>query len=751
MGHRMTETNVAELLGELTRRGIRLEPRGESLAFFPRRRVTAELKGQLHEHKTELLQLLRGEVLDEVVPDPLPTPTPVPEEITPAFPPYSIVVLNPKAATLDALLMSVIAQSPAPAEILLLNRRDRRLRKVAEAIGRYSVRFVRSPLETQHDYIVLVDGRTLLIRDWCAQALRTLASPNVGATFSDHELLQTGGRTTYPERVTATQLTRSGLAAGTLMVRRSAIVPVWQSAMTSAGLLRQLHQSGWQLAKHSTPVLLRSDDEPTYFDRQQLDREVVTLFIPLSGRKHTWDQQAAFLERQTWPHNQIRLVLCDTSGNAKFSRAVRTWLAQSDYLDTHWFALPVEASGLADAPRDQQLLAVNEILCRIYNQLRQRLGTDYVWILEDDIIPPDDVLERLLAAFDENVATASAPYRSRFDGRYLIWSRERAAAASGPACNGVHQMAPPLPDRPQTHDIRGSGFGCVVLRSEVLRDHIFCLPPGHTHYDVRFFMDLPTHWRRVVDWTCECRHLHNVPRPKSGITTRHLIYHLTPFATNDIWLRNIRQLLKRITLFNGRRVIAVATGEDLVPPADVRAAFGTHEVELLTRPNSRELRENATFLPLLECVADPDPHAATFYAHAKGVAKDVLCLGDPLGSRYWRNAMYHELLDDWDRIAELLTDHAVVGTHRRQHAEQPRIYPDGQSESAWHYAGTFFWFRNRDAFATTKWRDVWQPTGWGAEAWPGRMFDFDDSACVAYDGLAECYDPDSYDPQLEDD
>jgi len=343
------------------------------------------------------------------------------------------------------------------------------------------------------------------------------------------------------------------------------------------------------------------------------------------------------------------------------------------------------------------------------------------------------------------VATVTAPYRSRFDGRYLVWSRERAGN------NGVHQLAPPLGDRPQVHDIRGSGFGCLVARAEVLRSHFFCLPPGETHYDVRFFRELPVRWRRVVDWTCECRHLHNVARPKSKITTRHLIYHLTPFASNDIWLRNVRQLLKRITLFNGRRVIAVATGDDLVPPHDVRAAFGTHEVEILTRPNSRELRENATFLPLLECVADPDPKAATFYAHAKGVAKDVLCLGDPLGSRYWRNAMYHELLDDWERIAELLIDHAVVGTHRRQHAEQPRIYPDGQSESSWHFAGTFFWFRNRDAFATSKWRDVWQATGWGAEAWPGRMFDFDQSACVAYDGLAECYDPESYDPQLEDD
>lgn len=367
------------------------------------------------------------------------------------------------------------------------------------------------------------------------------------------------------------------------------------------------------------------------------------------------------------------------------------------------------------------------------------------------MIPPNDVLERLLQAFDENVATVSAPYRSRFDGRYLIWSRERVAAPNGPACNGVHQLAPPLPDSPQVHDIRGSGFGCLVLRAEVLREHVFCLPDGEQWYDVRFFRELPARWKQRVDWSCECRHLHNTPKPASTITRRNLLYHITPFATNDIWLRNVRQLLKRIDLFSGRRVVAVATGEGLVSPDEVLREFGEHEIEILAHPNSRELRENATFLPPLECVAEPDPTAATFYAHAKGVAKDVLCLGDPVGLRYWRNAMYHELLDDWERINELLVDHAVVGTHRRQHEEQTRIYPDSQSESTWHFAGTFFWFRSLDAFSTTKWRDVWQPTGWGAEAWPGRMFDFDQSACVAYDGLVDHYDPATYHPQIEDD
>lgn len=740
---------VAELLADLTQRGITLEPRGDSLAFHPRSKVPRELRDRLRQYKTELLRLLRDEIADERPHFNSETVPSIPTDTPPSIPDYSVVVMQPQADLLESALLSLFGQSKAPSEVLVCGKVSRRIRKTIRTYVSRHVRQTDSPTDAKNELIVLLDGQSLLSPGWIESASTALAA-DVGAVYCDHELLTTEGQTQYPDQVSRCDLAKSGITSPTILIRRSALIEAWQDGDSIERFLKRLAQRGWSLRKHAATVLLKHSPAKSYFEQQGLRNEIVTLFIPLSGRSAIWPELQKFLDRQTWPHKQIRLFLCDTSRDATFGKTLRDWIARCDYSDVRHLKMTAGPTGLAELPRDEQLVGVNQAMCRIYNTLRENLTTDCVWILEDDVIPPDDVLERLMQAFDEKVATVSAPYRSRFDGRHLVWSRERAAPIDGPACNGVHQLAPPLVDRPQVQDIRGSGFGCMVVRSEILRDHIFCLPPGHTHYDVRFFMELHDRWRRVVDWTCECQHLHNISRPKSKITTRHLVYHITPFATNDIWLRNVRQLLKRITLFNGRRVIAVATGDDLVPPHEVRAAFGTHEVEILTRPNSRELRENATFLPLLECVADPDPEAATFYAHAKGVAKDVLCLGDPAGSRYWRNAMYHELLDDWERIDELLTDHAIVGTHRRQHLEQPRIYPDGKSESPWHFAGTFFWFRNQDAFATTKWRDVWQPTGWGAEAWPGRMFDFDQSACVAYDGLVECYDPNSYDLQLED-
>jgi hypothetical protein len=48
------------LLAELSRRGIKLEARGEQLRFFPKAAVGATLRGALRKHKGELLALLAG-------------------------------------------------------------------------------------------------------------------------------------------------------------------------------------------------------------------------------------------------------------------------------------------------------------------------------------------------------------------------------------------------------------------------------------------------------------------------------------------------------------------------------------------------------------------------------------------------------------------------------------------------------------------------------------------------------------------
>jgi hypothetical protein len=230
---------------------------------------------------------------------------------------------------------------------------------------------------------------------------------------------------------------------------------------------------------------------------------------------------------------------------------------------------------------------------------------------------------------------------------------------------------------------------------------------------------------------------------RAEITTRNLIYHVAPFKSNDTWQRNVGQLMKRIEQFNGRRVVAIATGEGMEDARAVKAAFGGAVREFILVPNDRRLRERASFGELLEAVKSTDPHTATFYAHAKGVTTT----GDVRGVMYWRNAMYHELLDDADKIAHLLRLHPCVGTHRLHRAQ----YPDGLNTRTWHYAGAFFWFRNDALYSQADWKAKIPDSGWGVEAYPGVMFRYEDTSCVFMDEPTNCYDPAQYAEPIADD
>ena len=66
---------AAELIAELTRRGIRLETAGDRLRYSPRSALTPDLAAQMKAHKAELLVLLNAEAvwqaaLDELESDP---------------------------------------------------------------------------------------------------------------------------------------------------------------------------------------------------------------------------------------------------------------------------------------------------------------------------------------------------------------------------------------------------------------------------------------------------------------------------------------------------------------------------------------------------------------------------------------------------------------------------------------------------------------------------------------------------------
>ncbi len=201
-------------------------------------------------------------------------------------------------------------------------------------------------------------------------------------------------------------------------------------------------------------------------------------------------------------------------------------------------------------------------------------------------------------------------------------------------------------------------------------------------------------------------------RPRPIPTVRNCIYHVYASTRNDLWERNVNQLLKRIALFNGRRVVAIAYGQDDIVPFDqVAQRFAGQGFEILKILNCRELREVASFRSLLESVASLDPEAATFYAHTKANSTN----DDPLGAKRWAHLMYDKLLRP--EVPELLAEWSAVGTHKMQWPRGTCFqFPSMLQRGQYMFAGTFFWFRHDRVFAHPQWRDI-PHDRYGAEAW----------------------------------
>lgn len=209
---------------------------------------------------------------------------------------------------------------------------------------------------------------------------------------------------------------------------------------------------------------------------------------------------------------------------------------------------------------------------------------------------------------------------------------------------------------------------------------------------------------------------------------RNLIYHVTPMA-NYRW--NIYQLQKRLHLFDeGKIFIAVAQGPGLDPIKTVRRLFPPH-VELFPIDNHKTLRETVSFPSLLERASKLPKDEITFYAHTKGITHG----GDPAVT-LWTSALYFFNLDLIQQVEQMFQkkDLAMVGSLARH-----GIFDNFPKESKWHYAGTFFWFKNGKIFSQRKWAEV-PKMKYGTEAWPSLVSKFKKDAGVLFGpGVGDLY------------
>ncbi len=381
--------------------------------------------------------------------------------------------------------------------------------------------------ETGADVLCFLEAGDCLGRDYIRQGMEALDDPRVGIVYSDvcfggnaesrslfpsvcdrplaarQDLIHRGSlirRAALESNVRDTfLLTADGSAADTQAARsRRRQAPHDRERAVWWRLCRQILAEGWQARKqaalfdcspstetgriHGSRRILQDD----FYTRAGLAAETVSLVVCLTDTRN-WPAISRFLVGQSWPHRQIRLTICPTFPDDEFMATVRCRLAHSDYTDIRAVDLfqadeqaPAKISATdrgwdgrtSRRQRDRALVTIGAAQARILNRVVRESAADYLWLLDDDLIPPLCACEQLLRGFDEESALVSAGFWFSSGRNFIAWQQ------------GLDILA-------------GPGFGCTIGRGHVLRDSV--LAAGRSTDD--FFQFHAGGLRPKLDWS----------------------------------------------------------------------------------------------------------------------------------------------------------------------------------------------------------------------------------------------------------
>jgi hypothetical protein len=415
---------------------------------------------------------------------------------------------------LEECITSVWNQTVQPAELIVVD--DASTDDTAEVCERLGVKRIAVDYHNAHrsrgagfaattaEWVCFLDADDTIEPDYLAQAAARFTT-GVGFVFSDVEQFgAASGRLVYQ----AGDISTRNFAHAGSVARRIALASAQVFDRTLPGevledwwMWRRVLEAGWQPVKSPAIYRYRRHEGSRSKDLSTRDPvavaglalEDITIAIPLSGRRIWWPRMRGWLEQQTWPRQQTRLLFVDTSDDERFAANVRTWLANYGYPSTQYVAMRPADPGIADADRHQHAVyrGVQAAMPRIYNRVRQEVTTPYVLIVEDDILPPVDAAERLLKSFDQDTVSVSGAYRSRYQDNYIAWTKGLSPIAR--AGDGVEIVG-------------GNGFGCVMLRSSVLKQTVLHHGGRAGDLDPNFYADIDPRWVAKLDWSVRCDH-----------------------------------------------------------------------------------------------------------------------------------------------------------------------------------------------------------------------------------------------------
>lgn len=440
-----------------------------------------------------------------------------------------IITCHNYGCYLEEAIESALNQTHSPNEILIVddfsidNTKEISQRYIGEGVQYLPVKnnsahFSRYDglLATNSGVVIFLDADNTISPTYIETGLQEFTSTRVGVVYANlHRFGDREETTDFPEFNVGNLFRENIVDAGSL-IRREALLncDAWNYQINERLLsedywmFQQIALDGWDFKKQKSVLNYRVHDrqksqrsrelrfDKGYYYYSGLNRLEITLCVHLTGDFSVWEQMEGFLERQTWPKNQLQLILFDTSRSNSFHKQIRSWIRTTDY--PHIRHLVFDAGDLKTQyqPQNGANVRTGDVTkCRMLNLLRELIITPYCCILEDNVLPPEDVLERLLKKFSKDVGCVSAPYTSPEDGKPNIWSNDEYMG-------NQNSIQFPAAIENQVTEIRGSDFGCIALRTELLKDHVFSVPRYERGFAPFFFKTMGDQWKRLCDWSC---------------------------------------------------------------------------------------------------------------------------------------------------------------------------------------------------------------------------------------------------------
>jgi hypothetical protein len=437
----------------------------------------------------------------------------------------AIIVCRHPGESLSTVVESLRHQAAPVHEITIVDATgDGRIEAEARRFGSHSVGYIRGAAggvleawrlgldSTKSEVLCFLESCDTPPPDYLERGLALFAAAEIGIVYSDVEYVGERTGRTIAQPFAPHALERYSYIHPASLVRRQALEigdalsPGEISESNAAWVVwRRVVAAGWHAKKQTAVFRTRRHPEgepsradqrgPSHFERASLSASCVSIFAALSGRNRHWDGFAAWLQAQTWPRALCRLILMDTSGSDQFGRRVRHFLGSSGYTDFRYVAQSVAPPGLADLPRVEHLGPVRLACARIYNRMAREVATPFVLVVEDDVVPPVGVIDRLMRGIDSGTAAVAAPYRARLHDRHVVWNDRGENLEMG---SGLKPVG-------------GAGFGCILLRREVLIHETFRYGGAEAlDFDRAFCRRLrQDRWTIKVDWSQLCEHRHD--------------------------------------------------------------------------------------------------------------------------------------------------------------------------------------------------------------------------------------------------